>query len=135
MYNAFWVYGYMAYEIGKSVYDPDLKYSTFSWSNHTEIYMSPWLACNELGSRLYKAQSDFEPLHGRLFAKSMGGESFVGVKINADTDRLNSVPNDEVLGPIKKTMIDVLQKVGFSDLPEPKLYFMVSVKDRLVLDE
>jgi len=124
--SACWVYGWPAYDIGKCVYDNEAKRSKFYWQDM--VYDSPWLACNALSESLRRVQKLQNPEYGgRIFAGSVGGESMIGIKIDAEIGRINSVP--ENLEETKKHMLEIMRQVGFSDLPGPKLYFIVDVDD------
>jgi len=123
--NAYWLYGYISYEIGQNRLDEDKK-SRFYWRDG-KVYDSAWLACSDLSRELYKLQPDYS--QPRLFAGTIGGEQVVGYKIDADIDRLNFQPDADTLAAFKAKMQKMLTDLGFKDLPEPKLFFSVDCND------
>ena len=118
--NAYWLYGWPAYDIGKHIYNDETKQTKFIWKD--KEYDSTWHACSELRSCLYKIKS-------KVFAGTIGGESMVGIKMEIEVGAINLMPNELKLSEIKRDILESLKLVGFVDLPEPKLYTIVDIND------
>lgn len=128
--NAYWFYGWYAHDIGKYQYNNETRQTTFHWRG--QVHPSSWCACVELRNELYKRQDYNTHEYKKVFAGNLGSENMVGIRVEAETGRINEVLDPAILDQMEKDMKETLRICGGFDvdsLPKPRLFFAVDVGD------
>jgi hypothetical protein len=115
--NAFWFLGYRTYELGK--YEAEDMGRIMHFCMNGKKYGSGWFATIEVRDKLYQLQNR------SITARQSAGEDVIGCCIPAEVDCMNSLPGESILVQTKQELMSALRDIGFTDLPEPKLYFIV----------